>query len=112
MEGKIQLLCSKKEIMRRWIMQIRRFRQKLITRFGFRLWRDVSLNELEESVANWDVKCTNLEDVTAFANKLSEEHKLSEDVLPYQFCFIEDYCIPRWLVPLNDQQFSQIREGD
>ena len=88
---KISFELYKKEKMKRWIMQIRRFRQKLITRFGFKLWRDVELHELDEAVVKSNVKCTNLEELTAYANKLSEEHKLTEDTLLYQFYVIEDY---------------------
>ena len=88
---KISFELYKKVKMERWVMQTRRFRQKLITRFGIKLWRDVELHELDEAVVKSDVKCSNLEELTAYANKLSEEHKLTEDTLPYQFYIIEDY---------------------
>ena len=88
---KIDIDLFRKEIMNRWVMQIRRFRQKLITRFGFKIWKDVGINELSESVAKCDEKCTNLEEVTALANKLTREHRLEENKLPYQFCLLEDY---------------------
>ena len=38
---KISFELYKKVKMERWVMQTRRFRQKLITRFGIKLWRDV-----------------------------------------------------------------------